>query len=64
MLTTKMDQWRDGLLSDSEIIGWLLSDLANAYSDLADVQNAMAKREIVTADARMDKLGNKPFTEG
>lgn len=57
----KMDQWRDGLLSDAEIIGWLLSDIANAHNAIGEVQDSMYKRETKIADERLAKLGVKPL---
>lgn len=48
----RMDQWRNGLISDSEIMTYLLSDLI-------EVKIAIQERETTIADQRIAKL----FTE-
>jgi hypothetical protein len=50
MLTQRMDQWRNGELSDSEILGYLLEAQA-------EVQIAMRKAETIIAEQRMRRLG-------
>ena len=58
----KMAQWRDGLLSDAEIIGWLLNDNANIHNALDEVRQVILAKETKIADERLAKLGVEPLS--
>lgn len=49
----KMAQWREGLISDSEVMTYLISDMI-------EVKIMIQERETKVADARLAKLGVKP----
>lgn len=53
----KMSRWREGYISDSEVMTYLLSDLF-------EINAAIQERETKTVDKRLlAKLGVKPFQE-
>lgn len=53
--TELMRQWRDGLLSNAEILAWTLNAVA-------EVQQAMLAEETAKADARLLRIGVVPFS--
>lgn len=54
-LTERMKQWREGMISDSEILGYLLEAHCEVYT-------AMHHAETIKAEQRLHRMHVPPFS--